>query len=208
MISLSIVVTAHESFGDLSNVMLGLERQTQLPRELIVAVMQHKPFNLPKMLFPVTQMRVAADPQLLAAARNAAAMAATGKVLVFLDQRCTPHPDLIQDYIRAASVFDGLVMGEVVFPSSGVTPADWNYLGMERTAEQLFPGRNLPVHGIELCEGSVSLSPLNCAIRRDTFMLVNGFEEQDGVENSKFDEKLNRAGIPVARIKGGIVYYS
>lgn len=207
MTDVSVIVLGRGYPDCLIDVLQGLGSQNYRPAELIVAVLQPRPFNLPQMPFPVTQMTMATNPPLFGAARNAAAMATSGEVLVFLDQRFTPYPDLVGDYVRSASEFDGLIMGEVV--------SQPNYIAEyqrpqgkydDRLSDRLRSG-SLPVRKLELQETRVLCSPLNCAILKETFMAVGGFDEQVDAEDVDFGKRLNLAGKQMARINGGIVYH-
>ena len=53
--SVSVVTLAGGRPDHLRNLVTGLSRQTQLPVELIVAVMQDAQYDLPDAPFPVTQ---------------------------------------------------------------------------------------------------------------------------------------------------------
>ncbi|WP_238258633.1 glycosyltransferase, partial [Methylorubrum podarium] len=88
----------------LRNVMRGLARQTVPPRELVIAWMQpDRAPDLPDPGCPVRHLHVPGEPMPLAAARNRAAAAAAGDVLVFLDVDCIPGPTLVAAYAEAAA---------------------------------------------------------------------------------------------------------
>lgn len=207
MTDVSIIIVGCGYPDHLNNVLQGLRNQTQHPRELIVAVLQQRPFSLPQMPFPVTQMTLSKSPRLFGAARNAAAMAASGKFLVFLDQRCMPYPNLVNDYARAASAFDGLVMGEVVSKPDHIAEADWPYGEFDSPSKDLSLSRSLPMCGLEPRESHLLSSPVNFGISKYNFMSVHGFDEQVGADASEFGDRLNQAKILMARINAGIVYY-
>lgn len=210
MTRVSVITLAKGRPDHLVNVVRGLARQTQRPVELIVAVMQHQPYDLPDAPFPVRQMRVNTDTLPLAAARNAAAMAASGEVLVFLDMDCIPTPCLVADYAKFADAFDGLLMGEVMYLPGGATQGDWRYEDFAAVAEKHSDRRGPPAHGLELCTDYRCFWSLNFAMRRETFLSTGGFDERYvgyGGEDTDFGKTLDQAGIPIAWIKGGLAYH-
>lgn len=127
MTKISVVTLGKGRPDHLANVVRGLVRQTMLPAELIVAVMQDDLYDLPEAPFPIRQMHVVSDALPLASARNAAARAASGEVIVFLDMDCIPTPSLLADYAEFLTDFDGLLMGEVLYLPGGATVGDWQY---------------------------------------------------------------------------------
>ena len=149
--TVSVVTLAKGRPEHLVNLVHGLAQQTLLPAELIVAVMQEAPYDLPAAPFPIRQMHVVADALPLAAARNAAARAAVGEHLVFLDMDCIPTPDLVADYAGFLATQDALLMGEVMYLPGGATEAD---LSMDRFAEiavRHSDRRGPPPQGVERC---------------------------------------------------------
>jgi GT2 family glycosyltransferase len=210
MTQISVVTLAKGRAEHLVNVVRGLSRQTQLPAEMIVAVMQDELYSLPEAPFPIRQMRVVAGALPLAAARNAAAQAAQGDTLVFLDIDCIPTPDLVADYARFAEEFDGLLMGEVMYLPGGATAGDWSYDGFAAVAQRHSDRRGPPPQGLEICADYRCFWSLNFAMRRATFLAAGGFDERYvgyGGEDTDFGKTLDQAGIPIAWIKGGLAYH-
>lgn len=207
MTRVSVIVLGRGYPDRLINVLEALGAQNYRPVELIVGVLQRQPYNLPQMPFPVTQMTMAANPPLFEAARNAAAMAASGEVLIFLDQRCTPCPNLVGDYARATGRFDGLIMGEVVFRPSHIAEHDWLHGKFDSPTKELSRRGSLPVRELELYESHLLRLPLNFAIRAETFRAVGGFDELEGVKDSDFEKRIHQAGKVIVQIQGGVAYY-
>ncbi len=208
----SVVTLAGGRPDHLRNVVIGLTRQVRMPVELIVAVMQDEPYDLPDAPFPVRQMLVPrADGGLpLAAARNAAGRAATGELLVFLDMDCIPTPTLIADYAAGLDELDGLLMGEVMYLPGGATAGDWRYDDFARVAVRHSDRQGPPASGIERCTDYRCFWSLNFAMRRDTFMATGGFDERYvgyGGEDTDFGKGVAEAGIPIAWIRGGLAYH-
>jgi GT2 family glycosyltransferase len=207
---ISVVTLAGGRPEHLRNVVLGLGRQTQLPTELIVAVMQDDAYDLPAAPFPIRQMRVSGPRLPLAQARNAAARAAVGDKLVFLDMDCIPTPGLIAEYDRYLDEMDGLLMGEVMYLPGGATQGDWQYEDFAARAVRHSDRRGPPPEGIERCEDYRCFWSLNFAMRRDTFLATGGFDERYsgyGGEDTDFGKVVDKAGVPIAWIKGGLAYH-
>ncbi|WP_062732740.1 galactosyltransferase-related protein [Sphingobium abikonense] len=205
------VITLARGRGDhLVNVVHGLNRQSMLPAELIIAVMQDDPYSLPDTPFPVCQIHVAGDDLPLAAARNAAAAIATGDILIFLDIDCIPSPSLIADYAAHADGFDGLLMGEVLYLPHQATQGDWSCEGFEGVAEKHSDRRGPPAHGIEICADYRCFWSLNFAMRAQTFRRSGGFDERYvgyGGEDTDYGKTLSTAGIGIAWAKGARAYH-
>lgn len=208
--SVSVVTLAGGRPDHLRNLVTGLTRQTQLPVELIVAVMQDSAYDLPAAPFPIRQMMIAGGDLPLAAARNAAAGAATGDALVFLDMDCIPTPTLVADYARRLGELDGLLMGEVMYLPGGATDGDWQSAAFEAIAVRHSDRRGPPADGIELCNDYRCFWSLNFAMRRATFLAVGGFHEGYrgyGGEDTDFGKVLDTAGVPIAWIRGGLAHH-
>lgn len=210
MNSLSVVTLASGRPDHLTNVVEGLRRQTQQPIELIVAVMQDTIYQLPEAPFPIRQIHIRANELPLAAARNAAAAAAVGEGLVFLDMDCIPTPDLVADYAAGLAELDGLIMGEVMYLPGGATAGAWTYEGFAAVAERHSDRRGPPPSGIEICADYRCFWSLNFAMRRATFLATGGFDERYagyGGEDTDFGKTISLAGVPIAWIKGALAYH-
>ncbi len=205
------VITLARGRGDhLVNVVHGLNRQSMLPAELIIAVMQDEPYSLPDTPFPVRQIHVAGNDLPLAAARNAAAAIATGDILIFLDIDCIPSPSLVADYAAHADRFDGLLMGEVLYLPHQATQGDWSCEGFEGIAEKHSDRRGPPAQGIEICADYRCFWSLNFAMQAQTFRRSGGFDERYvgyGGEDTDYGKTLSTAGIAIAWAKGARAYH-
>ena len=106
MTTISVATLGHGRPSHLANLVRGLTRQTTLPKELVVAVMNGDRYeDIPAAPFPVRMVEAGGSGLRLAAARNAAAATASGDVLVFLDLDCIPGATLCADYAEAARDF-------------------------------------------------------------------------------------------------------
>ncbi len=136
MPTVSVVTLAKGRSSHLRNVLRGLERQTQKPAELVVAVMQDAFYDLPEVGFPVRQIRVEGTELPLAAARNRGVAASTGEAIAFLDVDCIPTPGFVAEYAQGLSELDGLLMGEVLHLPEHATLSDWDYDDLARVAQK------------------------------------------------------------------------
>jgi GT2 family glycosyltransferase len=210
MMPASVVTLAGGRPAHLDNLVLGLCRQAEPPSELIVAVMQEARYRLPEAPFPVRQVMVEGEALPLAAARNAAARAATGEALVFLDTDCIPAPGLIADYARELAGFDGLLMGEVMYLAGGATAEGLQFDRFAASAVRHSDRRGPPPAGIERCADYRCFWSLNFAMRRETFLAAGGFDERYvgyGGEDTDFGKVLDSRGTPIAWMKGGLAYH-
>lgn len=210
MTQISVVTLAKGRPDHLVNLVHGLSRQTQQPAELIVAVMQDALYVLPDAPFPIRQMQIVGDALPLAEARNAAARAAIGEMIVFLDMDCIPTPTLVADYAGFLADYDGLLMGEVMYLPGGATADDWSFDRFAKVAVKHSDRRGPPPSGIERCEDYRCFWSLNFAMRRDTFLRVGGFDERYagyGGEDTDFGKTLDQAGVPIAWVKGALAYH-
>ena len=210
MPTVSVVTLAKGRPTHLHNVVLGLTQQTQPPAELIVAVMQDRPYVLPGAPFAIRQILVPGDPLPLAAARNCAVEAASGDAVVFLDVDCIPAPDLVADYARGLKEVDGLLMGEVLYLPGGATAAGWHSETFASVAVRHSDRRGPPAESIEICNDYRCFWSLNFAMRRATFLAAGGFDERYvgyGGEDTDFGKTLDERGITIAWLKGALAYH-
>lgn len=207
--SVSVLTIAKGRDAHLKNVMLGLARQTEQPCELIIAHMQDAPYaDLPQMPFPVRQIAVTGAELPLARARNVAAKAASGDLLVFLDVDCIPAPTLIADY--AATGFDGLTMGEVAYLPGGAVTEGWTTDAFEPFAVRHSDRQGPPATGVEMCEDYRCFWSLNFALPAALFHRVGGFDERFtgyGGEDTDFGKSLTMQGGRIAWIRGAKVFH-
>lgn len=193
----------------LRNLLRGVARQTRASVEVLIAVMGEAEIaDLPDPGVPLRQILVPGDELPLAAARNAAARAATGEVLAFLDVDCIPDPAFVQDHAAAMAGFDGLAMGEVLYLPAGATAGDWSEfprIGVRHSDRQ-----GAPAGGFEVCTDYRCFWSLTFAMRRATFLKTGGFDEAYrgyGAEDTDFGKQLSMAGVPIAWIAGARCYH-
>lgn len=208
----SVLTLAKGRSEHLANVVLGLERQTVPPAELVVGRMQAEPYALPETGFPIRQIRVETGDELpLAAARNAVARAARHPLLAFVDVDCIPGPTLVEDYAaRAAEGTEGVMMGEVMYLPSGQNAPGWRYEAFDRVAEKHSDRQGPPEGTRAPCGDYRCFWSLNFAVPRDTFDRVGGFDERFvgyGGEDTDFGKTLDHFGVPIWWVRGAKVYH-
>ncbi|GBR09540.1 glycosyltransferase [Asaia siamensis] len=211
MKTLSVLTLAKGRPAHLVNMMLGLARQSVLPHEFIIAVMQDTLYdNLPEMPFPVRQVKIDPLALRLSAARNRAASLASGEALVFLDIDCIPAPDCLHDYQKGLTECDGLLMGEVMYLPAGASQSGWTYAGFEQNCARHSDRRGPPAEGVEICSDYRCFWSLNFAIRRDSFMASGGFDESYvgyGGEDTDYAKGFTLSGGMLGWLKGALVYH-
>jgi len=211
MNTLSVLTLAKGRSSHLANMMLGLARQSVLPHEFIIAVMQDSLYeNLPDMPFPVRQIQIDSSALRLSTARNHAARLATGDALVFLDIDCIPAPECLHDYQQGLVTHDGLLMGEVMYLPAGTAEPGWDYHRFEQNCAKHSDRRGPPEEGVEPCTDYRCFWSLNFAIRRDRFLSSGGFDENYigyGGEDTDYAKGFTLSGGMLAWLKGARVYH-
>ncbi|WP_336762532.1 glycosyltransferase [Asaia sp. VD9] len=211
MTTISVLTLAKGRAAHLANMMLGLSRQTVLPDEMIIAVMQDNLYEaLPEMPFPVRQIRIKTDRLRLAEARNKAAQVACGELLVFLDIDCIPAPECLREYRDALHTHDALLMGEVQYLPANTASPGWSYEAFEQVCERHSDRRGPPAHGVEPCPDYRCFWSLNFAIRHERFDLSGGFDEAFtgyGGEDTDYAKGYTLGGGQLAWVNGARVYH-
>ncbi len=213
MPSVSVLTIARGREAHLANVLKGLAMQAELPAEVVIAAMQEAPYEgLPAVPFPVRQVHATRpDGELpLAAARNAAARAARGEVLAFVDVDCIPAPGFVADIARMARPGEGLVMGEVMYLPQGATDEGPDFARFEAVAVRHSDRRAPPEAARAPCDDYRCFWSLNFALHRDDWDRSGGFDERFhgyGGEDTDFGRELAERGIPISWIRGARVYH-
>ncbi|GEL43621.1 glycosyl transferase family A [Methylorubrum extorquens] len=197
----------------LRNLMWGLARQTLRPCELVIAWMQPEPApDLPDPGCPVRHLHVPGEPMPLAAARNRAAAAASGDLLVFLDVDCIPGPTLVAAYADAATSERGLFLGEVFYlPPDAIAggmapdPAALDRLGRAHPARP-----PLPETGLRREPDAGQLWGLSFALPAGAWRAVGGMDERYvgyGGEETDLAARLAGSGLPTFWVAGARAYH-
>ncbi len=208
--SISVCTLAHGRAGHLCNLVLGLTRNSLQPDELVIAVMQDEPYDLPSTSFPVRQIVMGSADIPLARARNMAADRATGDLLVFLDVDCIPAPRLLADYARVAHARDGVFMGEVGYLPAGANSRGIDYGRFEQLAVKHSERAGPPPGPVGPCRDYRCFWSLNFALRARTFARSGGFDPRYGGyggEDTDFGRTLKERGVPLWWARGAKAYH-
>ena len=210
--TVSVLTLARGRETHLRNLVAGLARQTLLPAELVIGVMQDTLFEgLPPTPFPIHQHLVPGDPVPLAEARNVVAAAATGRDLVFLDVDCIPARGLVADYCEHLAAFEGVLMGEVRYLPQGAATQSATDEALDEVGVKHEDRGGPPKEG---AFGMVSdyrcFWSLNFALRAATFARAGGFDAGYvgyGGEDTDFGRTLFARDIPLAWCRGARAYH-
>lgn len=210
--SASVLTLVRGRADRLRNLMSGLARQSVRPRELVIAWMQpERTLDLPDPGCPVRHRHVEGEPMPLAAARNRAAEAATGDLLVFLDVDCIPSPSLVAAYRRAAAQAEGLFLGEVLYLPPGLDPGtasdDTALARLGRTHPARPP---VPPEGLRPEPNPGQLWGLSFALPSRRWHAVGGMDETYvgyGGEETDLAARLAASGLPTFWVGGARAYH-
>ena len=189
----------------------GLAQQKVQPGELVIAWMQDdRPTNLVDVPFPVRHIKVPGVTLPLAAARNRAAEAATGEVLVFLDVDCIPSPGVVGAYANAARETHGLFLGEVFYLPGGALRHGLDFHDLDRVGVPHPSKPELPLQGVRREPDPGQLWGLSFALRQTTYRAVGGMDEGFdgyGAEETDFAARLAGADVPFYWVAGARAYH-
>lgn len=188
----------------LANLVIGLNRSTRRPAELVIVYMgQPNPAPLDTAI-PVRHIHLPASGSgtlNLAAARNAAAAAASTDTLIFLDVDCIPATRLCETLMRDLDSLGGLVMAQPRYLSEAGFPMDDGDSGLMRASiphharTALAPADGDPPTATEKYELFWSLG---FAVAADDFALIGGFDESFigyGGEDTDFSFTAREKGV-------------
>ena len=207
---ISVCTLAHGRQDHLRRLVEGLNASQRVPAELVVAVMQDEPYDLPETGFPIRQVMLGGAQICLAHARNTAASEASGELLVFLDVDCIPSPSLIDDYATAAAFNDGVLMGEVGYLPKGATEAGIDFERFENLAVKHSERAGPPPGMVGHCGDYRCFWSLNFALGKSTFDALDGFDPRYvgyGGEDTDFGRKIFAGGEALWWVRGAKAYH-
>lgn len=211
MTRISALTIASGRAAHLANLIRGLQAQTRPPDELIIAVMQESDYiDLPETSFPIRQLQVTGTDLPLAAARNMAADAASGDLLIFIDVDCIPDPDFVRDYLHRMHDQHGLFMGEVLYLPGGATQNGLDFDHFAALAVRHSDRAAPPQAGLASCTDYRCFWSLNFAMHRHCWQRSPRFDTRYsgyGGEDTDFGKALQEAGTPIWWINGGRAYH-
>lgn len=219
--TISIIVTTYNRPDSLHLVLLALNKQTQLPTEVIVAddgstAETHKLITAlqNKINFPLKHVWQENNGFQAAKIRNKAALAARGNYLIFLDGDCVPFPNFIEKHQQLAEP-TWFISGNRILLNKKFTQKildqnlpiyeyssyEWLRHYFSGHTNELFPLLRLGCQSTwrkfqrKQWRGAKSC---NLALWKKDFFLINGFDESFigwGYEDSDLVIRLIRAGI-------------
>ncbi|UZK67821.1 glycosyltransferase family 2 protein [Sphingomonas sp. M1-B02] len=208
--TVSICTLAHGRDAHLVNLVHGLNAQEHQPDELVIGVMQEARYDLPATGFPIRQITLGATGVKLATARNAAAHAARGEHLLFLDVDCIPDPAFVADYARQLDAVDALLMGEVLYLAAGATEHGLDFDRFRVDGVKHSERSGPPAEPLGECTDYRCFWSLNFAIRRATYLRIGGFDEGYvgyGGEDTDFGRIVRTAGIAFKWCRGARAFH-
>lgn len=217
----SVLIITSGRDHHLANTVLGINRSTRLPAEIVLCYMNQPgavppPSRLPLRVVHLDSGQVNADSGQsgkqvtlpLGAARNAAAAAAEHPMLVFLDVDCIPAPGMFEQLLADADRTRGLVMAAPRYLRPDAPVGSWAGDG---DVGKLISG-SVPHHtraGLAPQPGHPALPSeeyalfwsLGFAVPKSVFDRIGGFDESFagyGGEDTDFAFEARRKGVPLA----------
>ncbi len=158
--------------------------------------MQPAPYrDLPRAPFAIRQVRVPGDSLPLAAARNAAATAAQGDGLIFLDTDCIPGPTLVATYAGAMGT-DRCLMGETRYLGQDDAHGRPDFAALWRASHR-HPARDFPQVSTRLSD-PLEFWSLSFAMTAATFRTLGGFDTRFigyGGEDTDFARRMEQHDV-------------
>jgi len=205
---LSVIVPAYNAEKSLPTLMASLSKQTYQDLEVTIVDdgSTDKTASLvEKSGFSLIKTEGNRGP---AHARNVGAAASRGAFLVFTDADCVPRPDWLEEV--AAWLGDGRVdalMGRVVLEES-------NWLGNTISALGFPAGGRVgfdKIWKVDAAGNTTSFSTCNCAVRKEVFRTVGGFDESfpyPGGEDSLLARNIVAAGLRIRYCPRAVVHHA
>ncbi|MDF0541429.1 glycosyltransferase [Sphingobium sp. H39-3-25] len=203
--SLSVLTIVKNRGNHFAQLVEGLRRSIVTPDELIVVDMGSAPaLRAPDAPFPIELISLNRGGLPLAAARNAAAQAAAGEHLLFLDVDCIPMRGLVGEMRDQLTRDDGLICAEALYLGPRDARDGWEEEDLKLSAKP-HPVRSFPAEGIREETNAGLFWSLVFGIRRQRFIQLGGFDESFtgyGAEDTDFGFRARRAGTRLL-FKGG-----
>lgn len=207
----SVLIISSGRDAHLANAVLGINRSTRLPAEIIVCYMNQAEAVPPPSRLPLRTVHVESGsglPLPLGAARNAAASAARFPALVFLDVDCIPAPDMFEVLLADLNRSGGLVMAAPRYLRADADVQRWADDGEATVLHQgsvphharaaLAPEPGQPA---SVSQEYALFWSLGFAVDRAVFNRIGGFDEAFagyGGEDTDFAFTAREQGVPLA----------
>ena len=207
---LSVLTIVKNRAGHLAQLIEGLRRSTAPPFELVVVDMgSDPPATIGDLPFRARVVHLDGGGLPLAAARNAAARAASGDYLLFLDVDCIPMRGLVDAMADALAASDALICAQVRYLGPEDARGDWQEAELLSRSSG-HPERRFPAHGMRQVENAGLFWSLVFGIHRERFFGLGGFDEAFtgyGAEDTDFGFRARKAGLPLLFMGGAGAFH-
>lgn len=203
--SISVLTIVRNRADHLAQLIKGLQRSDRCPDEFIIVDMNSEPpVTVGDLPFASRIIRLPGEVLQLAAARNAAAAAATGDQLLFLDVDCIAMRGLVAAMTENLSEHDALICAEVRYLGPADARADWDEADLLNHSGG-HPVRSFPATGVREIQTPGLFWSLVFGIRRARFDALGGFDERFkgyGAEDTDFGFRARDARLPLLFMGG------
>lgn len=209
MSTLSVLTLNRGRTDHLAQLVEGLRRSAEPPHELVVSEMGGDRHAFADTCFPVKTTNLMAAGLALAKARNTAAAASEGDLLLFLDVDCIPGKNLVPAMREALEANDALICAEVLYLGADDAKAGWREEDL-LVAGRRHPARAFPSIGLRAETDPGLFWSLAFGIRRDSFERLGGFDEMFegyGAEDTDFGFRAAAAGLPLLFLAAAPVFH-
>lgn len=210
----SVLVLTHRRTDHLRRLLTGVENSSQLPREIVIVHMDEAPQPGLECRIPLVRRRVDTSSGgiglPLARARNAAAEAARGPNLIFLDVDCIPSAGLFADLLETIGNEDVLSMAQPRYlrkPLVDSAPVDDGVLEQLSVAHHSRAG--LAGSGSRSGSRHEMFWSLGFAITATNFHQLGGFDPGYagyGAEDTDFAFRARDWGLPMRFVAGDLFH--
>lgn len=208
--TLSVLTIVKDRSTHLAQLIKGLRRSTHFPDELIIVDMASSPpISAQQAPFPIQILRLDAPGLPLAAARNCAARAASGDMLLFLDVDCIPMRALTSAITQCLNDHDALICADIRYLGPDDARGEWEEADLLSRA-QGHPVRQFPANGVRQEENAGLFWSLAFALHRQRFSDLGGFDEAFigyGGEDTDFGFRARAAGLPLLFMGGAGAFH-
>ncbi|WP_200866884.1 glycosyltransferase family 2 protein [Sphingobium sp. Ant17] len=202
---MSVLTIVKDRPEHLAQLIEGLGRSETLPGELLIVDMgSDPPVEVQATPYPVHIVRLDQAGLPLAAARNAAAHAARGDMLLFLDVDCIPMRGLTTAMADALDGQDALICAEALYLGPRDARGQWDETALMSRAKP-HPVRPFPAVGLREEQNAGLFWSLIFGIRRERFVELGGFDEGFsgyGAEDTDFGFRAKAAAMPLLFMGG------
>lgn len=208
--SISVLTIVKNRQNHLAQLVEGLRRSTQAPLELVIVDMaSDTPVRAIEAPFAIHVIRHEGRALPLAAARNAAAQAAAGDQLLFLDVDCIPMRGLVSEMAGHLGAHDALICGQAFYLGPQDARGEWDEAKLLAIAKS-HPARTFPKVGVRPELNAGLFWSLIFGIGRNRFLDLGGFDEAFtgyGAEDTDFGFRARKTDLPLFFMGGAGAFH-